>query len=60
MTIYHFSMRFIIIYCFTGLTCNNNNNDNNNNNNNNKNKNKIFLTVSMYLAHRVIGAGVSF
>ena len=27
---------------------NNNNNDNNNNNNNNK----IFITVSMYLAHR--------
>ena len=33
---------------------NNNNNDNNNNNNvnNNNNNNKIFITVSMYLAHR--------
>ena len=31
---------------------NNNNNNNDNNNNNNNNNNKIFITVSMYLAHR--------
>ena len=30
--IYQFSMGFIIIYCYTGFTCNNNNNNNNNNN----------------------------
>ena len=28
-------MGFIIIYCYTGFTCNNNNNNNNNNDNNN-------------------------
>ena len=28
-------MGFIIIYCYTGFTCNNNNDNNNNNNNNN-------------------------
>ena len=30
-------MGFIIIYCYTGFTCNNNNNNNINNNNNNNN-----------------------
>ena len=41
--------------CLDNINNNNNNNnninDNNNNNNNNKN-NEIFITVSMYLAHR--------
>ena len=30
-------MGFIIIYCYTGFTCNNDNYNNNNNNNNNSN-----------------------
>ena len=37
--IYHFSMGFIIIYCYTGFTCNNDNNNNNNNNKYNNNNN---------------------
>ena len=32
-------MGFIIIYCYTGFTCNNDNNNNNNNNNNKYNNN---------------------
>ena len=40
-------MGFIIIYCYTGFTCNNNNNNNNNNINNinninNNNNNKVY------------------
>ena len=40
-------MGFIIIYCYTGFTCNNNN-DNNNNNNNNNNE---FFTVCSCICH---------
>ena len=34
-------MGFIIIYCYTGFTCNNNNNNNKNNNNKNNKKTKL-------------------
>ena len=38
-------MGFIIIYCYTGFTCNNNNNNNNNKFNLRKAKGKLFQSL---------------
>ena len=45
-------MKSFCIHDTKACLSNNNNNNNDNNNNNNNNNNKIFITVSMYLAHR--------
>ena len=50
--IYQFSMGFIIIYCYTGFTCNNNNNNNNNSNNNNNNNNNSSSSNFIYPGKR--------
>ena len=53
-------MGFIIIYCYTGFTCNNNNNNNNNDNNNNKNttktpaRNTHFKTLQIIRIYRLL------